>query len=69
MGPMKTASFSNVQDLCLLEAPDVLWPEDFDPHRHAEVVILVGDVDDCRSGGNLWFFNEWFGRGCSNQSK
>ena len=27
----------DAQDLCLLEAPDVLWPEDFDPQPHAEV--------------------------------
>lgn len=35
----------DAQDLCLLEAPDVLWPEDFDPQRHAEVCHFLGDVE------------------------
>lgn len=32
------------QDLCLLEAPDVLWPEDFDPQRHAEALVLLDSI-------------------------
>jgi len=32
------------QDLCLLEAPDVLWPEDFDPQQHAEALVLLDSI-------------------------
>lgn len=41
------------QDLCLLEAPDVLWPEDFDPQRHAEVCHFFWWC------GNVGILNQW----------